>query len=116
MLIKNKITELLSGYKSYAKDIIESRGCNFNDYKLVDARVENLATHVVAGGCYPHRGSETVTCWQRVPSLDFDKGSHVYLYCSDYTQSVAYRYVIINAITNEEKSRLVIVRYDYIGG
>lgn len=115
-LTKKKMAELISGYKCYAKDIIESRGCSFNNYKLIAARVESLSAHVAAGGCYPHRGSEAVTCWQRIPSLDFDKDSHVYLYCSDYNSSGIYRSVIINSITNEEKSNLVIVGYDYIGG
>ena len=95
------MTELISGYKRYAKDIIKSRGHSVRNYRLMQADVEDLRSGVRAGDGHPIVDDNAVTYWQRIPSLDFDKDSH---------------YVIINAITNEEKPRLIIVRYDYSGG
>lgn len=115
-MTKKRMTELISGYKRYAKDIIKSRCHSVRNYRLMQADVEDLRSGVRAGDGHPIVDDNVVTYWQRIPSLDFDKDSHVYFYCCDYNSSVAYRYVIINAITNEEKPRLIIVRYDYSGG
>lgn len=115
-MTKKRMTELISGYKRYAKDIIKSRGHSVRNYRLMQADVEDLRSGVRAGDGHPIVDDNAVTYWQRIPSLDFDKDSHVYFYCCDYSSPVAYRYVIINAITNEEKPRLIIVRYDYSGG
>lgn len=115
-MTKKRKTELLSGYKRYAEDIIKSRGCSVSNYKLMQEDVEDLRSHVTVGDGHPLVDGNAVTYWQRIPSLDFDKDSHVYFYCCDYSSPVAYRYVIINAITNEEKPKLIIVRYDYSGG
>lgn len=115
-MTKKRKTELISGYKHYAEDIIKSRGCSLDNYKLVQADVENLRNHVTAGDGYPCADGSAVTFWQRIPSLDFDKDTRVYFYCSsNVLPSGNYRYVIINAITNEEKPSLIIVRYDYTG-
>lgn len=115
-MLSKKNTELISVYKNYAKDIIKSTGCSVRDYRLVQEGVEGLRNGVRTGYGHPIVENNAVTYWQRIPSLEFDKDSYVYLYCCDYDLPVAYRYVIINAITNEEKPRLIIVRYDYSGG
>lgn len=110
------MAELISGYKRYAKSIIESRSDSLKNYKLVRARASSLSVDVVAGGYCPRIYGSQKTRWQRIPNLDFDKDSYVYFYCCDCESSGIYKYVVINAITNEEKPRLVEVRYDYKGG
>lgn len=105
-MTKKREEELLSGYKVYAENIIKVTGRNLSDYEFRSARIGILNIRAATGGIHPSIEGKPLNHWCRIPSLDFDKDSYVYLYCDN---------IVINVITKEKSPKLIYVSYYRIG-
>lgn len=110
-LTKKRKEELFSGYKLYAENIIKTTGRNLSDYEFRSARIGILNSSVATGGIHPSVEGRPLNRWCRIPSLDFDKDSYVYLYRDNSCDNI-----VINVITKEKSPKLIDVRYYRIGG
>lgn len=110
-MTKKRKEELFSAYKLYAENIIKATGRNLSDYEFRGARMGILNSGVTTGVGHPSFEGEPMNHWCRIPSLDFDKNSHVYLYCDNSGENF-----VIDVITKEKNPKLIYVRYYRIGG
>lgn len=110
-LTKKRKEKLFSGYKLYIENIIKATGRNLSDYEFKGARIGILNSGVTTGIGHPILEGEPMNHWCRIPSLDFDKNSHVYLYCDNSGENF-----VIDVITKEKSPKLIDIRYYRIGG
>lgn len=110
-LTKKRKEKLFSGYKLYAENIIKATGRNLSDYEFKGATIGILDESVTTGGIHPSIEGTPINHWCRIPSLDFDKDSYVYLYCDNSGENI-----VIDIITKEKIPKLIDVRYYRIGG
>lgn len=90
------------------------KGYNVGDYRFVESRFRRINELASAGPLHPIYNGESVPYWCRLPNPDFDKESHIYMYCHHDSGYVNPNTIIINAITNEKRPQLIVVRYNYI--
>lgn len=110
-MTKERKEELISGYRLYAENIINIIGRNLSDYRFASARFGTLESDVTAGSAHPIVRGNTLYNWFRIPSLDFDKDSYIYLYHYN-----SYSDIIINVLMTEDSPKFIDIRYFYIGG
>ena len=110
-MTKKRKEELLSVYKLYAENIIKATGKNLSNYEFRSARIGILNSRAATGGIHPSIECKHLNNWCRIPSLDFDKDSYVYLYCDNICDNI-----VINVITKEKSPKLIYVSYYRIGG
>ena len=82
-LTKKREEELFSVYKLYAESIIKVTGRNLSDYEFRIPRIGILNSRAATCGIHPSIEGKPLNHWCRIPSLDFDKNSYVYLYCDN---------------------------------
>lgn len=111
VLTKKREEELFAGYKLYAENIIKVTGRNLSDYEFRSARIGILNSRAATGGIHPSIEGKPLNHWCRIPSLDFDKDSYVYLYCDNSCDNI-----VINVITKEKSPKIIYVSYYRIGG